>query len=992
MAKITNVVNTVRVLTYIVLSLSFVLIESAPEGALVTQVPGFNDTFPSKHYSGYVTIDEVHGKKLFYYFVLPEAKPSSDPVVLWLNGGPGCSSFDGFVYEHEICRNSKSFHLRHHPREQVFRLRRFPAHPLSELNSSPKKLNSPPPEHFLSLCYTCKKSLEQGKDIYIYRGEKAFCSSECRCQEMLFDGVESPSESAETSYGCSYFLNLHKATGHSVLVYMPAGKLALDIQKMSDEAVASFAFMQLQKILPDASAPIQYLVSRWGMDENSLGSYSYDAVGKPHDLYERLRIPVDKLFFAGEATSVDHPGSVNGAYSTGLMAGCWYMGKWTHVGGLFRIYFEVKFDELKMRSQITEDSSQALARFKAGLRPNIRRELLRQPLYSLEHAFQVALDIEEYLNYPISKKFVSQVGETITKGYNNANRFQSNVSKQTSVNTADPKGKNYAANKGNRKQTKCFKCGESGHMAFQCPKRSLHMAVEQEAEFDQQNNDDNDDSFDVGVLNTDDLEDEEVDNSLISVVRRILAAPKTEKEDWRRTSIFQMLVRCGNQARKLIIDGGSSMNVVSATTVKRLKLPVQPHPHPYKVAWIDNTSIPITQRCLVSFSYGFYNDSIWCDVIPMNVTHILLGRPWLYDRDVQHSGKENTYAFSFKNKEIVLKPMTTAEMEKFKEKKPRDVTENKPKSLHILTKKCFQAESMELGVIYAVVVKEVSDLAAESVSELPTEVAKLLSHFSNVAPKELPDELPPMRNVQHAIDLIPGSQLPNLPAYRMNPREHAELKRQVDELLSKGSFDGSWRMCIDSRAINKITIKYRFPIPRLDDMLDMLAGSCLFSKIDLKSGYHQLRIRPGDEWKTAFKTKDGLYEWLVMPFGLTNAPSTFMRFMTQVLQPFIGHFLVVYFDDILIYSKTKEEHIFHLQQVLRVLRQEKPYINVKKCSFMSPMVVFLGFIVSSKGVETDSSKVKTILEWPIPTSLHEVRSFHGLATFYRRFIKNFSTG
>ncbi|XP_028056995.1 uncharacterized protein LOC114260987 [Camellia sinensis] len=667
-----------------------------------------------------------------------------------------------------------------------------------------------------------------------------------------------------------------------------------------------------------------------------------------------------------------------------------------------------KFDELKMRSQIMEDSSQALARFKAGLRPDIRRELLRQPLYSLEHAFQVALDMEEYLNYPISKKFVSQVGETITKGYNDANRFRSNVSKQTSVNTADPKGKNYAANKGNRKETKCFKCGESGHMAFQCPKRSLHMAVEQEAEFDQQNNDDNDDSFDVGVLNTDDLEDEEVDNSLISVVRRILAAPKTEKEDWRRTSIFQMLVRCGNQARKLIIDGGSSMNVVSATTVERLKLPVQPHPHPYKVAWIDNTSIPVTQRCLVSFSYGFYNDSIWCDVIPMNVTHILLGRPWLYDRDVQHSGKENTYAFSFKNKEIVLKPMTTAEMEKFKEKKPKDVTENKPKSLNILTKKCFQAESMELGVIYAVVVKEVSDLAAESVSELPTEVAKLLSHFSDVAPKELPDELPPMRNVQHAIDLIPGSQLPNLPAYRMNPREHAELKRQVDELLSKGFIreslspcavpalltpkkDGSWRMCIDSRAINKITIKYRFPIPRLDDMLDMLAGSCLFSKIDLKSGYHQLRIRPGDEWKTAFKTKDGLYEWLVMPFGLTNAPSTFMRFMTQVLQPFIGHFLVVYFDDILIYSKTKEEHIFHLQQVLRVLRQEKLYINVKKCSFMSPMVVFWGFIVSSKGVEADPSKVKAILEWPIPTSLHEVRSFHGLATFYRQFIKNFST-
>ena len=198
--------------------------------------------------------------------------------------------------------------------------------------------------------------------------------------------------------------------------------------------------------------------------------------------------------------------------------------------------------------------------------------------------------------------------------------------------------------------------------------------------------------------------------------------------------------------------------------------------------------------------------------------------------------------------------------------------------------------------------------------------------------------------------------------------------------------DGTWRMCVDCRAINNITIRYRHPIPRLDDMLDELSGSIIFTKIDLRSGYHQIRMKLGDEWKTVFKTKFGLYEWLVMPFGLTNAPSTFMRLMNEVLRAFIGRFVVVYFDDILIYSKSHEEHIDHLRAVFTALREARLFANLDKCTFCTNRVAFLGYVVTPHRIEVDEAKIEAIKSWPTPGTITQVRSFHGLAGFYSHFV------
>jgi hypothetical protein len=277
-------------------------------------------------------------------------------------------------------------------------------------------------------------------------------------------------------------------------------------------------------------------------------------------------------------------------------------------------------------------------------------------------------------------------------------------------------------------------------------------------------------------------------------------------------------------------------------------------------------------------------------------------------------------------------------------------------------------------------------------------------------PDDFPDDLPgmpPDRDIEFIIELQPGTALISKRPYRMPPNELAELKIQLQNLLDKGFIclsasplgcsalfmkkkDNSLRLCVDYRPLNTVTIKNKYPLPRIDILFDQLAGAKVFSKIDLRSGYHQIKIRPSDIPKIAFSTRYGLYEYLVMSFGLTNAPAYFMYLMNSVFMQKLDKFVVVFIDDILIYSKNSEDHAKHLHVVLQRLRDHHLYAKFSKCEFCLDTIKFLGHTISSDDISVDPNKVQEVLDWKPPTSVHQIRSFLGLAGYYRCFIPDFS--
>jgi hypothetical protein len=300
---------------------------------------------------------------------------------------------------------------------------------------------------------------------------------------------------------------------------------------------------------------------------------------------------------------------------------------------------------------------------------------------------------------------------------------------------------------------------------------------------------------------------------------------------------------------------------------------------------------------------------------------------------------------------------------------------------------------------------EYSNSYAYAIEGIKLKDILIVCEYPDIFPDDLPG-MPPDRDIEFIIELQPGTAPISKRLYRMPPNELAELKIQLQDLLDKGYIhpsaspwgcpalfvkkkDNSLRLYVDYHPLNAVTIKNKYPLPRIDILFDQLAGAKVFSKIDLRSGYHQIKIRSSDI-PIAFSTRYGLYEYLVMSFGFTNAPAYFMYLMNSVFMRELDKFVVVFIDDILIYSKNSEDQVEHLHVVLQKLRDHHLYAKFSKCEFWLDIVKFLGHTISSNGISTDPSKVQEVMDWKPPTSVHQIRSFPGLAGYYRYFIPDFS--
>lgn len=450
---------------------------------------------------------------------------------------------------------------------------------------------------------------------------------------------------------------------------------------------------------------------------------------------------------------------------------------------------------------------------------------------------------------------------------------------------------------------------------------------------------------------------------------------------------------------KVCVDSGATGNFVSTALAKKAGLAgACVVGDPLTVTLADGSTVDSSQTFQLPVRISEYYDKVLAHGVELSCAFdIVLGKPWLTYFNPAIDFQTHKVEFTHRGRQCVFRPTLLG---------PGHSSCN---GLTISALELQRAARKKGAKLFTVIVKDAPQVPEPQdpmESPIPAVIQQVLEENKECF-ADLPDGLPPERTVDHTIPLQPGSHPSSKPVYRMAEAELQELKRQLDELLRKGFIrpsvspygapvlfvkkkDGSMRMCIDYRALNSSTIKNSYPLPRIDDMLDRLHGAKYFSNLDMQSFYHQIRIVPEDTHKTAFRTRYGHYEFLVVPFGLTSAPATAQRLMNDIFRHHLDKFIIIYLDDILVYSKTLDEHVEHLRLVLKLLRQHQLYVKMSKCAFGQSSLPFLGHVLGSDGIRVDPAKTSAVKNWPTPQNAHDIRSFLGLCNYYRRFISGFS--
>jgi hypothetical protein len=609
-------------------------------------------------------------------------------------------------------------------------------------------------------------------------------------------------------------------------------------------------------------------------------------------------------------------------------------------------------------------------RFRDGLSPQIRERVIITDFYKMVHtATIVEKGICEAAADYVNRKRLMSMGAPppppLSKRHSmGGSSFGSFGKMNTSGSQAG--NSNPRCNKCRRPHVgeckmgsdSCFRCGKNGHFVRDCPQASATRGQGSQASINQPRH--------------------------TAPTRVYALTPDNIKAEENATDIVTGTIPLFGSVACVLFDSGATHSFISSSYVKLCKLSTEPLDQNICVVTPIGDAITC-RKCVDNCPIVIEGKTLPAKlaVFSMLGFDVILGVDWLlkYKANINCRGKEVTFC------------LQGVEEFKFRGSKVRAI----PPLLSAVQVIKSVREGAQAYLAYVQAKPEVR----AKLEDIPV-VCNYPDVFSEVM------GLPPDREIEFSIDLMLGTQPIHKAPYCMALTELRELKEQLQELLDRGFIhpsvspwgapilfvkkkDESMRLCIDYRELNRVTIKNKYPLPRIDDLFDQLKGASVFSKIGLLSGYHQLKVQEEDVSKTAIRAQYDHYEFLVMPFRLTNASSVFMDLMNQVFHEYLDSFVVVFIDDILVYSANHVEHEEHLKTVMEKLREKKLFAKLKKCEFWLEEVSFLGHVVNKNGLAVDPARVKVVVEWERPTSVREIRSFLGLAGYYRRFIEGFSS-